>query len=107
MKTLIEEEQDFLYEFAITDRKNLKSVLKGCTENQVRALLECTLNIKIFTCCKYIIRSSEKLRQELKKSDGNWKLVFLKNPERIRRLVARVIRKVILAEIILLLCQCS
>ena len=101
--TFVKEEEDFLYDFALTDGKNLTSMIQSCTDQQVRAIAECIINIPLHSSCKHINKIRTKLLNGVRKSYGDWKGVFLAYPETVRRVVARVVRDIIVCEIVWLL----
>ena len=107
MMTTLETEIDFLYTYAISDRKHLRELLESASERQIKALAESIININLFTSCKTLLKSCELLLKTVVKYNNNWKTVFIIYPERVRRIVARVVRMILLAEIVLLLCVCD
>ena len=105
MKTLLELEQEFLYKFAIAEREELVSLLKNCSAQKLEAIIECVLNIKKFTNCKTLNKSAQRIRARWERSENSWRYTLIGSRESTRRMVARVVRVVLLAEIILLLCS--
>ena len=101
MNNLVEK-RDFLLTFATSPRAELKHLLRVASEKDVIALTECVLNLDLFTSSAASLNNQQCFIKRMRDAPGKIRQVFLKFPENLRRIVARVVRGVLIAEIILL-----
>lgn len=94
---------DFLYNFAVCQPVNVKEILEECPENHLKSIIECILNVHLFSKCKCAAKISKKLLKKDSQTIDEWRQTCVKYSDKVRFVVALVVRKILCIENIHLL----
>lgn len=94
---------DFLYNFAVCKPIYVSEILKECPDDHLKSIVECIINVELFSKCKCASKLREKLLKKECKSVDEWRQQCIKYADRVRFIVALVVKKILCFENLCLL----